>query len=321
MTLITDIPTELIAEVIGNLTVNDTRSLARAALLSPNGVTITCECRSRLSITGYLLRDTGHGEDLLSLMDKYMVYISGSRALNFFVPGCTDVDSDWDFYVPTSNVRPFMTSLSSMMGVVWDPDTDIPNFTDDIVYSLRSCRGVHNGMIGTRQRSTKIQVILERRSNISKPAAVLEFCHSAVQCIITAHGACHLYGKLANEGTSIAWSYVEPGTTDQQSMNKYAKRGYRFIEHKARTPARYRSATDADATVVLRDDRAPATSKARHPNGMLSKLDWTEPRPSKYRYVMFPGREPRCAPRNLSPIVDNLSGLLHSLGVSENYGL
>lgn len=51
--------------------------------------------------------------------------ISGSRALDFFVPGSATVDSDWDFYIPgyKESVADMVHALSAS-GVTWNSEGD-----------------------------------------------------------------------------------------------------------------------------------------------------------------------------------------------------
>jgi hypothetical protein len=53
-------------------------------------------------------------------MSRNFVYLSGSRSLDFFVPGSTTENSDWDFYVPNDSmhVSAFLADMENI-GVMW----------------------------------------------------------------------------------------------------------------------------------------------------------------------------------------------------------
>ncbi|KAG9521277.1 hypothetical protein KCV07_g3776, partial [Aureobasidium melanogenum] len=74
----------------------------------------------RRSVERYLLQKFGTGAELLEVMSKHYAYISGSRALGFFIFRGAKSTSDWDFYVPRNPyvVNSFMLELSKL-GVTW----------------------------------------------------------------------------------------------------------------------------------------------------------------------------------------------------------
>ncbi|KAG9521386.1 hypothetical protein KCV07_g3765, partial [Aureobasidium melanogenum] len=116
---------EIIADIVAKLPVQDVRNLASSAPLGAAGDKLRDACTFRLSITRYLLLSFGHGARLLDAMSRHCVYISGSRSLEFFVPGTIDQDSDFDFYVPRNKavMESFMLELSAM-GVIWTSSLD-----------------------------------------------------------------------------------------------------------------------------------------------------------------------------------------------------
>ncbi|KAG9526272.1 hypothetical protein KCV07_g860, partial [Aureobasidium melanogenum] len=118
---ITDMPTEIRDEILSLLPLQDARNVSR----SISSGAFDGSYNHRSSIASYLATTFGNGEHLLDVMSRHCVYISGSRALEFFVPGTIDVHSDWDFYVPRNEatISSFMLELDKM-GVEWTGSLD-----------------------------------------------------------------------------------------------------------------------------------------------------------------------------------------------------
>lgn len=74
----------------------------------------------RKSIVRYLSPHFPNPRTLLESMLFSDVYLSGSRALDYFVPGSTSNDSDWDFYVGSDSTKiySFMQFMESI-GTRW----------------------------------------------------------------------------------------------------------------------------------------------------------------------------------------------------------
>jgi hypothetical protein len=74
----------------------------------------------RISMNLYLGQHFSDSEGLLRCMLINDIILSGSRSLEYFVPGSTDEDSDWDFYADGNQdkIFRFMEFMKSM-GVKW----------------------------------------------------------------------------------------------------------------------------------------------------------------------------------------------------------
>ena len=74
----------------------------------------------RISMNLYLGQHFSDSQGLLKCMLINDIYLSGSRALNYFVPGSIDNESDWDFYSQStgSEVFRFMEFMKTI-GVKW----------------------------------------------------------------------------------------------------------------------------------------------------------------------------------------------------------
>ncbi|RSL96365.1 hypothetical protein CDV31_013505 [Fusarium ambrosium] len=90
------LPNEIILHLVGLLPIADVVSLKRA---THDLLPVLAE---RIDPSRYL-QSTGPFADspeLLEVMARHGAVLSGSRALEYFVPGSSTNDSDWDFYVP-----------------------------------------------------------------------------------------------------------------------------------------------------------------------------------------------------------------------------
>jgi hypothetical protein len=74
----------------------------------------------RISMNLYLGEHFSNSQGLLKCMLMNDILLSGSRALDYFVPGSTDKDSDWDFYADgeVNNTYRFMEFMKTI-GVTW----------------------------------------------------------------------------------------------------------------------------------------------------------------------------------------------------------
>lgn len=91
----------------------------------PGDSTVEKCYESRISPVHYLSRAFKYPVTLLSTMFDTGCMLSGSRALDFFIPGSTTADSDWDFYVPgyKESVAD-MINVLSLCGVKWHLEGD-----------------------------------------------------------------------------------------------------------------------------------------------------------------------------------------------------
>lgn len=99
------LPNELILYISFMLPITDVMAFRDASYLSLPIL------RNRIKPSRYL-QNRGpfiHTENLLEVMATHNAVLSGSRALEYFIPGSTTESSDWDFYVPSTP--------SSVMGV------------------------------------------------------------------------------------------------------------------------------------------------------------------------------------------------------------
>ena len=87
---------EVVQVIIAYLPLQDAINLREACY---DGVRLPLE---RIDTCTYLQKSGpfANAEQLLCAMSQHHCILSGSRALEFFVPGSCLSDSDWDFYMP-----------------------------------------------------------------------------------------------------------------------------------------------------------------------------------------------------------------------------
>ena len=112
----------LVDIVLDSLSIEDVRSFGQA-------VGTTTAVTRRLSVVNYLAKHFGgssQGRALLVAMASFGVVLSGSRSLDYFIPGAARSDSDWDLYIPkeVNSIYGFMDRLASLGLVRWETTTD-----------------------------------------------------------------------------------------------------------------------------------------------------------------------------------------------------
>ncbi|KAF4468242.1 hypothetical protein FALBO_4861 [Fusarium albosuccineum] len=107
---------------INKLNIGDSLALKEAFA---GDVTVERCHRARTNPSGFLSKTFRYPITLLSVMFDTGCVISGSRALDFFIPGSANIDSDWDFYVPgyKESVAD-MVNVLSLCGVTWESEVD-----------------------------------------------------------------------------------------------------------------------------------------------------------------------------------------------------
>lgn len=116
-------PPELIKNVVSRLDLQSCRDLKAAVAETKEKPqyhgNISKECDYRLSVTRYLENNFGHADELLEMLSKSFGYISGSRSLEFFLPGSATEESNWDFYSGNYAGFSFMLRKLEGLGVTW----------------------------------------------------------------------------------------------------------------------------------------------------------------------------------------------------------
>lgn len=113
-------PHHLIEHVVSHLNVSEAQSFREAASTNSACKHIVSECERRLSPFRYLSEHFSNAAEIMECMSESYTFLSGSRALDFFVPGSCSDDSDWDFYCPDTEFAcsKFIDGMEKA-GVVW----------------------------------------------------------------------------------------------------------------------------------------------------------------------------------------------------------
>lgn len=175
---------------------------------------------SLLSVRKYLSGVTEYPDALLYIMRQTDVLLSGSRALNYFVPGSTETDSDWDFYGGhrVGSIDQFV-ALTSYIGFKWT--LYYKEYSrDEIVSSYL----VYTGTTTIRGRLQKLQLICG--VSISPYTCVLRFDMSHCQCFISGFFAASLYHNMTSKNRGI-----EVNRHSDIRYQKYNQRGFDILKH------------------------------------------------------------------------------------------
>ncbi|KAK7417578.1 hypothetical protein QQZ08_011583 [Neonectria magnoliae] len=91
----------------------------------PNDPAVQRCYQSRIDPIAYFSKTFKFPATLMAAMFDSSCFLSGSRALEWFVPGSTRPDSDWDFYVPgyKESVADMVRALT-LCGVSWQLEAD-----------------------------------------------------------------------------------------------------------------------------------------------------------------------------------------------------
>jgi hypothetical protein len=131
------LPIEIISKIFAYVPIKDIRMCASAYRInvSAKGIIELGSYNIRMSGIGhkigqciqerysaqlYMGQSFPNSKELMERMTAYGAWVSGSRLLEFLVPGSIEPDSDWDFYIPTDikKVVYFMEFMKTL-GVTW----------------------------------------------------------------------------------------------------------------------------------------------------------------------------------------------------------
>ncbi|KAK8900856.1 hypothetical protein QC760_010620 [Botrytis cinerea] len=162
---------------------------------------------------------------LLNAMRKYRVILSGSRALNFFVPGVSNSRSDYNFYCGASayDIQGFLAYMESVGFIFTDPVQITPR---SHLYSS-NISGV-NGYINNRDGKVKVQIMWGKIFG-SSLSCVARFRCTAEQCFITGFAAVCMYKELTTNMLSVnLWPSDQ--FIGQIVKGKYTERGFECMD-------------------------------------------------------------------------------------------
>lgn len=131
------LPTDVLSNLMSGMTVDAISKLKEAVTLESGPTPMGLECDRAMSVSRYLKETLGYGNELLVILSKCFAYISGSRSLEFFVPGCVDDTSDLDIYVPNLTSMGKAMRMLSGLGVKWHSLAD----------EIRTCATAKTGSV------------------------------------------------------------------------------------------------------------------------------------------------------------------------------
>jgi len=192
----------------------------------------------RLSPLVYLSKFTKNSSLLLQTMRETKTVLSGSRAAEYFTPGISTENSDWDFYCPDirNNVVLFIHFIEQLGFKFETLEEDRHyNSTDEKLAVLSGRKG-----------KTKVQIIVSRQPSMI--ATVLNFGSSMTQCIISGYCAISLYHVLLRDNKAVLW---------KENIRKQTRQSIRVLED---------DDTTIDRLKNLAIDLEPYTAKYKRRN-------------------------------------------------------
>lgn len=219
------LPYDIISEMVSRMDISTVDNLKRQISFKWNyekpdsnkykGVADACD--DRKSVVKYLNKHFGDGVALLEAMSKYYTYISGSRSLEFFSEGHTDINSDWDFYVSTwpGHIAGIMKELEKL-GVSWmSPEEEIDDLKKVGKGSLVLERAkflylLNKGRFGSSDGDIQGLIETMRHSSVDAVTLVIDGDNSTFKPTIPGDGyvsdktVCIIRGKLTRKGRTTA---------------------------------------------------------------------------------------------------------------------
>lgn len=220
---------DILSLILKDVSISNVKHVSQALCPKLDNDSIARCVESRLNPLIYLRQLTMKPDELLATMLTYKVVLSGSRAANYFYPGLSSADSDWDFFCDGNSIDcvNFVKHMHKI-GVVWqyDPTTE----EDNPQYSVAT------GIIEIDKKLQKIQLIWLDNPTSTLFERILAFHSSIVQCFISGFGAFCMYDKLTCMCLSLPW-VSDPESSNQTIINhreardKYVDRGVRYVSY------------------------------------------------------------------------------------------
>lgn len=196
------------------------------------GLDVNAIREDRVDIKKYLstlFKDPAGFMKIMLLTDSF---ISGSRALEFFLPGMKSRDSDWDIFCVGSNVQCMLLVDELRRQGFETIQSAGSNYAEAESLDFREAGSpfrVLHGEIWRGSNVYKVQVMNCACS--SELEVVLDFHSSAVACIISGHSAVSVFSTLTSNHKSMAFEIRNAGflRTAEVAMQKYRERGVKYV--------------------------------------------------------------------------------------------
>lgn len=232
------------------------RALARVWGFS--GAEIDSLIKRRCNPVPLLAKLVADPEHLRKMMHDCDVVLTGSRAVGFFWPSASLVDSEWRFvtHPHVSHWLKFAAYLVSIGAKFEFPARieDSPSTGASAMSSFRQEQEHHSvvevlrGTIWHKGRRQRLQLAAHREHprRQSSIQEILQLHSSIAQCLITGFGAVCMYAQQTTTGQSHVWRVGDfhdsaPRVRAQRRVDKYIDRGIDYTSpssHAALVPGR-----------------------------------------------------------------------------------
>ncbi|KAL9122211.1 MAG: hypothetical protein Q9187_001228 [Circinaria calcarea] len=238
------VPEDILLKILQYTNVGDMHKVIRT--LSPD----LCNSEgsklidSALNIRAYLSAVTDFPDALATIMMHTDVILSGSIALNYFVPGSAIESSDLDFVSGMNNdlSEVFMTA-TTRIGFIWCTRA---RYNDK--YAQGAAHKVHTGRVKAHGKTYNIHMI----SSVFDTAYdhVMQHDLSIVRCFISASCAVSVHHSTTSK--MVYWIDRHPNLSTCTRMAKYESRGFKFLPTHRKCSSRLikRNIIDASSMII-----------------------------------------------------------------------
>jgi len=165
----------------------------------------------------YLHNTFRYPDSILGSMTKSSTIISGSRALEYFLPGSTDMSSAWDFYTISSmsNIDEMVSSLQQS-GVIWEsPDSRARRLLKGYEILSKVFMGSYIRYIPHIDNSkTIVSTIRDGLTEYMHLKDINEYVHQNKQCTVGDIKLVSINGTITVKGTIQAVKLYFPVDTE-----------------------------------------------------------------------------------------------------------
>lgn len=168
-------------------------------------------------------------DELMKVMRECNVVLSGSRAVEYFMPGSCTQDSDWDFYLLSNEpVRSSIVNDTQVTNACYDSNTvsfeaymetlgiqwESPISTEDW-YDELHLQDIKTGKLITKHETeAKVQLIYVGNQGILN--TIVRFHSTTPQCFISGSAVVHMYSSLVHNKEYIEWTSTNDRTRSRQ---------------------------------------------------------------------------------------------------------
>lgn len=214
--------------------------LEKAMDISYPGVDKSAVLAHRVDVKRYLSNAFKDPQKLLEVMLLTNSFISGSRALDFFLPGVVE-PSDWDVFCCGEDYQSLLLLHElKLQGFV----PALPEVSDMDAYNYGDKHNVLEGTVDFNSTIHKVQLI--RCPMFSDLGVLLGFHSSIVRCMISGHSLVSVNSTLTSRRMSTQYYVSEPlASTRDAAILKYVNRGIKYIPNDSQEVLEYTNAVSS----------------------------------------------------------------------------